>query len=72
MFEPEEHVKGRCEGCEYRKRVHAQNNYSFYGCYYRPYSGKRVAEIKDCPKKIIGARIQNLTLKKRTETTSNT
>lgn len=50
MFEPEEYVKGRCDGCEYRKRVYAQGSYSFYGCYHRPYTGKRVAEIKDCPK----------------------
>ena len=50
MFKPEEYAKGRCDGCKDRRRVHAQNNYSFYGCYHRPYTGKRVAEIKDCPK----------------------
>lgn len=53
MFEPEEYVKGRCEGCEHRRKVYAQDNYSFYGCYHHPYSGKRVAEIKDCPKSAI-------------------
>ncbi len=51
MFEPEEYKKGRCEGCKYRQRVYAQNNYYFYGCYHRPYIGKRVVEIKYCPKK---------------------
>lgn len=50
MFESETVVKPRCEGCEYRKIVHAQNNYTFYGCYHHPYIGKRVAEIKECPK----------------------
>ena len=50
MFENEERTKSRCEGCAYRKRVYAQGNYSFYGCYHRPYTGKRLAEIKDCPK----------------------
>lgn len=49
MFEDCKSIKERCEGCEYRKRVYAQNNYSFYGCYHRPYIGKRVAEIKECP-----------------------
>lgn len=51
LFEPEEYAKGRCDGCEYRKRVYAQGGYSFYGCYCRPYTGKRVSEIKNCPKK---------------------
>lgn len=50
MFDPEEVTKSRCEGCEYRRKVYAQNNYSFYGCYHHPYIGKRVAEIKECPK----------------------
>lgn len=50
MFESNEIIKPRCEGCESRRIVHAQGNYSFYGCYCKPYTGKRVAEIKDCPK----------------------
>lgn len=49
MFEYCKSIKERCEGCEYRKRVYAQNNYSFYGCYHRPYIGKQVVEIKECP-----------------------
>lgn len=49
MFETEKIVKERCKGCEYRKIVYAQNNYCFYGCYHRPYKGKHVTEIKDCP-----------------------
>lgn len=49
MFETEKIVKERCKGCEYRKRVYAQNNYCFYGCYHIPYKGKHVTEIKDCP-----------------------
>jgi len=41
--------KGRCKPCKYGKVVCAQDNYMFLGCYCRPYSGKRVSEIKDCP-----------------------
>ncbi|MCX4271893.1 MAG: hypothetical protein OSJ71_06490 [Acetatifactor sp.] len=53
MFEEDktEETKPRCQDCEHRKRVYAQNNFTFWGCYHRPYTGKRVAEIKDCPKK---------------------
>lgn len=50
MFDEEKPIKQRCEGCEYCKRVYAQNNFRFNGCYHRPYTGKWVAEIKDCPK----------------------
>ena len=50
MFCAEAEIKQRCEKCEYRKTVHANGGFSFYGCYHRPYKGKRVAEIKECPK----------------------
>lgn len=43
-------VRQRCEGCKYKHIVHANGGYSFNGCYHRPYKGKRVAEIKECPK----------------------
>lgn len=46
----EKEIRPRCYGCEYRHIVHANGGFSFYGCYCRPYNGKRVAEIKDCPK----------------------
>lgn len=46
-----EETKPRCQGCEHIKRVYAQNDFSFQGCYHRPYTGKWVAEIKNCPKK---------------------
>lgn len=42
--------RDRCNHCEYRHIVHAGGGFNFYGCYCRPYQGKRVAEIKDCPK----------------------
>lgn len=41
---------GRCNHCKYGKVVTAYDGYMFFGCYHRPYTGKRVAEIKDCPK----------------------
>lgn len=50
MFESNELTKPRCEGCEYRKIVYAQNGFAFYGCYHHPYSGKWVEIIKECPK----------------------
>lgn len=43
--------KGRCNPCQYAKAVVATGQYIFLGCYCKPYRGKRVAEIKDCPKK---------------------
>ena len=41
--------KERCDGCKYCKLVHANGGFSFYGCHHKPYRGKWVAEIKDCP-----------------------
>lgn len=57
MFEFEDDVKKheRCEGCKYKHIVHTNGGFNFYGCYHRPYTGKWVAEIKDCPKKKAGA-----------------
>lgn len=49
-FEYDKYNKQRCEDCEYKRLVHASGGFSFNGCYHRPYTGKRVAEIKDCPK----------------------
>ncbi len=53
MFEEDEteKIKPRCQGCEHRKRVYAQSDFSFWGCYHRPYTGKWVTEIKNCPQK---------------------
>lgn len=42
--------EGRCHPCEYARAVVAQNEWTFLGCYHKPYNGKRVCEIKDCPK----------------------
>ena len=41
---------GRCKNCKYANLVDATGGYQFLGCYHRPYKGKRVVEIKDCPK----------------------
>lgn len=43
--------KGRCNPCPYARGVGSYSGYSFLGCYHKPYTGKCVAEIKDCPKK---------------------
>lgn len=45
----ENEKKGRCDGCKYQRRAYAGDQFSFYGCYHKPYHGKWVAEIKDCP-----------------------
>jgi hypothetical protein len=42
---------GRCKGCQYADVVRAQGNFMFLGCRHAPYKGKRVAEIKKCPKR---------------------
>ena len=42
---------GRCKGCPYADVVRAQTGLMFLGCRHDPYKGKRVAEIKSCPKK---------------------
>ena len=42
--------KERCDGCKHCKLVHANGGFSFYGCHHKPYRGKWVAEIKNCPK----------------------
>ena len=38
----------RCEGCKSCKKVDA-NDFSFLGCFHKPYRGKWIAEIKECP-----------------------
>ena len=46
MHLPESH---RCYGCESCLGVSAWN-FDFLGCYHKPYKGKWIKEIKDCPK----------------------
>ena len=45
---------GRCKGCTYARSVVATGQWMFLGCYHTPYTGKRVAEIKNCPKERSG------------------
>jgi len=51
FFAYEKEAKGRCSGCSDCHTVYANGGWQFKGCYYKPYRGKWVAEIKDCPKK---------------------
>lgn len=51
FFAYEKEAKGRCSGCSDCRTVYANGGWQFKGCYYKPYRGKWVAEIKDCPKK---------------------
>ena len=39
---------GRCKGCKHCRGLSA-GNFSFYACFHKPYRGKWVVEIKDCP-----------------------
>lgn len=57
MFEFEDDIerKQRCDGCKYARTVHATGGWQFKGCYHRPYTGKWVVEIKECPKREEGA-----------------
>ena len=40
---------GRCNPCKYRKVTGGSGGWAFFGCYHKPYNGKWVAEIKECP-----------------------
>ena len=51
-FEDDKQNKQRCCGCKYKRPVHASGDFFFNGCYHRPYKGKWVANIKDCPKEM--------------------
>jgi hypothetical protein len=50
FFDNKSCKKERCEGCKECRKIYANGGWTFYGCYYPPYKGKWVAEIKDCPK----------------------
>ena len=39
-----------CLKCEYSHSVYANYGMKFLGCRHKPYHGKWVIEIKDCPK----------------------
>ena len=41
---------GRCNDCKSCKIVYCNGGYCFFGCFHKPYHGKWVGEIKDCPK----------------------
>lgn len=47
-----EFFRGRCNPCEYAKPVVGTGQWTFLGCYCKPYRGKWVKEIKDCPKEV--------------------
>ena len=45
--------KGRCHPCKYAKAIYAGNVGVFLSCWHEPYQGKRVVEIKDCPRQLL-------------------
>lgn len=49
FFEYDNQSKGRCDGCWDCRTVYANGGWSFRGCYHKPYHGKWVCEIRDCP-----------------------
>lgn len=40
----------RCKDCEYRKKINAQDDFWLNACYCKPYKGKWIVEIDNCPK----------------------
>ena len=38
-----------CASCKHSRIVTANGNFKFRGCYCKPYKGKWVKEIKECP-----------------------
>ena len=53
--EKEKHFKtdynrGRCNPCPYAEEMNSSDGWFFLGCFHKPYNGKWVVEIKDCPK----------------------
>ena len=42
----------RCKKCKHSKVINAQDDWFFRGCYCKPYRGKWVSEIENCPEKI--------------------
>ena len=50
FFEYDNQPRGRCCGCPECRTVYAKGGWSFLGCYHKPYHGKWVAEIQECPK----------------------
>ena len=49
-IEKADYQLGRCNPCQYAREVVGSGQWRFLGCYCKPYRGKWVAEIKDCPK----------------------
>lgn len=40
----------RCDGCKYAQHIYANDGWSFIGCKHKPYRGKWIVEIEECPK----------------------
>jgi hypothetical protein len=38
-----------CENCKHCREIEALGGWRFFGCFYRPYRGKWIEEIKECP-----------------------
>lgn len=49
LFDFNDEEKERCDGCKYCRIVRCNDGFEFYGCYHRPYRGKWVVTIKNCP-----------------------
>lgn len=40
----------RCKNCKYRRKKPYLDVFEVYGCYCKPYKGKRITDIKICPR----------------------
>lgn len=43
-------IHNRCKDCEFAHDIRANGNWWFKGCMHKPYRGKWIVEIKECPK----------------------
>ena len=43
-------MEKKCTECEYTREVTAQDIFKFIGCYHKPYKGKWIVEIRNCPR----------------------
>lgn len=50
-----------CLKCRFCKSVHANGQFVFLGCHHKPYKGKWIVEIKECPLGVISLQEEGAT-----------
>ncbi len=49
-LEKDDWPDGRCKDCLFSKVVVANGQWAFLGCHHKPFHGRPVSEIRECPK----------------------